>query len=164
MLRWKYLKNKTIGMLLRSRETVTFGQDLWILKTSLWALGFSIWTTVKISSSGRISGWENFTLQQHFPSLYNIVRRKNTLVATVFSMMPLNISFRWGLYDQNLSKWHDLCHIGGVDVQLNELEDKFWWLHQNKNSFLLGLCTMYWSVMDKSGKINWFGVSSYRSR
>jgi hypothetical protein len=32
-------------------------------------------------------------LKQQYPNLYNIVQRKNAMVANIFSLRPLNISF-----------------------------------------------------------------------
>jgi hypothetical protein len=50
----------------------------------------------------------NFTIQQQYQSLYAITRRKNVLVALVFSTIPLNISFHRGLVGNNLTLWHRL--------------------------------------------------------
>ena len=36
----------------------------------------------------------NFTLSQHYLSLYNIARKKHISIATVFNSIPLNISFQ----------------------------------------------------------------------
>jgi hypothetical protein len=41
----------------------------------------------------------NFSLKDQFPQLYNLVRRKNTVVASVFSTVLLNVSFRRGLVE-----------------------------------------------------------------
>jgi len=90
-----------------------------------------------VNNGKDIRFWEdrwlgNFTLQQRFPSLYNIVRRRNATVASVFSSTPLNISFRRGLYNDNLNRWHELVALV-AHTQLNDTGDKFWWsLHQNK--------------------------------
>jgi hypothetical protein len=32
-------------------------------------------------------------LKEQYPNLYNIVRRKNTIIADVFQTRPLNVSF-----------------------------------------------------------------------
>jgi hypothetical protein len=45
----------------------------------------------------------NFTLQNRFPSLYCIARRKNDFVASVMSSAPLNVSFKRGLQGRNLA-------------------------------------------------------------
>jgi hypothetical protein len=49
----------------------------------------------------------NFSLKDHFPQLYNLVRRKNTVVASVFSTV-LNVSFRHGLVEQYSVQWMKL--------------------------------------------------------
>jgi hypothetical protein len=47
-------------------------------------------------------------LKSLFPALYNIVRNKDTLVRTVLSMTPLNVTFRRSLVGVNLQVWHDV--------------------------------------------------------
>jgi hypothetical protein len=68
----------------------------------------------------------NFTLQQHYPLLYAITRRTNVSVASVFSMIPLNNSFRRGLVGNNLSLWYMLV-ARVAHVRLNDARDKFLW-------------------------------------
>ena len=85
----------------------------------------------QLNNGHNIRFWEdrwigNFTLQQRYPSLYSIVRRKQVSVATVFSTIPLNISFRRGLRDQNLVFWHDLI-ASVAHVVLNDTTDIFKW-------------------------------------
>jgi hypothetical protein len=43
-----------------------------------------------------------------YPTLYHIVGQKNAMVATAFSTVPLNVSFRRALVGSNLSLWHNL--------------------------------------------------------
>ena len=53
-------------------------------------------------------------------------------VASVLSLVPLNVSFRRGLVGNNLVLWHRLVTTL-VHVNLNEAKDIFKWkLHQNK--------------------------------
>jgi hypothetical protein len=49
----------------------------------------------------------NFSLKDQFPQLYNLVRRKNTVVASVFSTV-LNVSFCHGLVEQYWVQWMNL--------------------------------------------------------
>jgi hypothetical protein len=73
----------------------------------------------------------NRTLKQQFPTLFLITRNKHILVASVFSTIPLNISFRRGLTGNNLILWYNLV-AQVAHVRLNTMEDKFrWGLHQN---------------------------------
>jgi hypothetical protein len=46
---------------------------------------------------------ENFTLQDLCPTLFAINWKKHILVASVFSTIPLNISFQRGLVGNNLN-------------------------------------------------------------
>jgi hypothetical protein len=48
----------------------------------------------------------NLPLKDKFPSLFNIVRRKQDSVASVLASVPLNISFRRNLVGRNLRDWH----------------------------------------------------------
>ena len=45
---------------------------------------------------------------QQYPTLYNIVRRKNQTVAATLSTTPLNISFRRALVGDKLNLWLEL--------------------------------------------------------
>ena len=62
-------------------------------------------------------------MQQH-PSLYNIVRRKNQLVADVLRTRPLNISFRRALTGDKLRLWLELVSKL-LSVTLTEDRDFF---------------------------------------
>jgi hypothetical protein len=57
-------------------------------------------------------------LKSKYPSLYNIVRRKNATVAYVFSTVSLNISFTRALVGDNWVNWVKLVE-GLLEVQLN---------------------------------------------
>jgi hypothetical protein len=53
-----------------------------------------------------IDAWlGNQPLKDRFPTLFNIVRRKQDLVARVLASVPLNISFRRNLVGRNLRDW-----------------------------------------------------------
>jgi hypothetical protein len=75
--------------------------------------------------------WEDLwigqeTLMKRFPSLYNLVRKKNASVAQVLSTTPLNVSFIRALVGGNWTKWLQL--VGSIlNVQLCEQEDSFFW-------------------------------------
>jgi hypothetical protein len=60
----------------------------------------------KIGNGQRTQFWEDvwlgeLPLAQQYPSLYNLVRRKNILVAEVLTGNPLNIEFRRTLLGNN---------------------------------------------------------------
>jgi hypothetical protein len=60
-----------------------------------------------------------------YPSLYNIVRKKNVLVAQVLSTTPLNVSFRRALVGENWAKWMQLVgSIFNVQCSLNRFISK----------------------------------------
>jgi hypothetical protein len=64
-----------------------------------------------LQSGNQIRFWEDIwlganTLREQYPNLYNIVRKKSAIVANVFSMRPLNISFKRSLVGANLHSWH----------------------------------------------------------
>jgi hypothetical protein len=65
---------------------------------------------------------EDKPLWMEYPSLYNIVRRKDATVAQVLSTVPLNVSFRRDLVGENLVDWHKLVQKV-VTVNLND--DKY---------------------------------------
>ncbi|WVZ87298.1 hypothetical protein U9M48_033955, partial [Paspalum notatum var. saurae] len=68
----------------------------------------------------------NQPLKLQYPSLFNIVRKKGATVADVMSSVPLNISFRRGLYGERLNYWNEL--VGRVmNLALRAGRDKFIW-------------------------------------
>jgi hypothetical protein len=73
----------------------------------------------------------NHSFQHQYPSVYNIVRRKNVTVESVLSLVPLNVSFQKFLNQNNLLLWNQL--VGKIiHVRLNDQPDVFVWnLHQN---------------------------------
>jgi len=102
-----------------------------------------------VNNGQSVRFWEdkwlgNFTLQHRYPRLYSLTQRKNMTVATVFSTVPLNISFRRGLYDDNLASWRTIVATI-ANTNFNENEDKFWWsLHQNK---VFSVQSMYQAII-----------------
>jgi hypothetical protein len=73
----------------------------------------------------------NFSLKERFPSLFSITRKKHISVASVFSTIPLNISFHRGLVGNNLTLWHNLV-ARVANTRFSNRDDKFiWGLHQN---------------------------------
>ena len=67
-------------------------------------------------------------------SLYAIVLRKNSSIASVIRSVPLNVSFRRALVGQKLLFWHDLC-ASIVHVQLNLSSDCFRWNFNQNGRF-----------------------------
>jgi hypothetical protein len=65
-------------------------------------------------------------LAQQYPSLYNIIYRKYSLVASVLAQTPLNITFRRALNDFKWNEWLYLCRWLML-VQLTDASDIFRW-------------------------------------
>jgi hypothetical protein len=73
----------------------------------------------------------NRALKEQYPTLYRITRHMHKSVASVFSMIPLNISFRRSLLGDNLASWHNLVARISHDT-LNTRSNVFrWGLNQN---------------------------------
>jgi hypothetical protein len=82
-----------------------------------------------LNNRKQIRFWEdkwlgNFSFQQQYPSLYNIVRKGSDTIAQILSTIPLNISFCRYLSENNLALWNDLVFRVMV-VQLNYSNDVF---------------------------------------
>jgi hypothetical protein len=67
---------------------------------------------------------ENTALKHQYSYLYIIARHKNATVTSMFSMVPLNISFRKFLLGDSLLLWHNLV-TKISHMTLNENEDLF---------------------------------------
>jgi hypothetical protein len=61
-------------------------------------------------------------LKEQYPSLYNITRKKHLIVASAFSIVPLNISFKSVLVGDKLLKWNGLVSRIAF-VQLDDHRD-----------------------------------------
>jgi hypothetical protein len=89
-----------------------------------------------LNNRKQILFWEDkwlgqYSFQQQYPSLYNIVWRRSATVESVLSIVPLNVSFRRFLSQNNLRLWNDLVRQI-LHVRLNYQKDVFIWnLHQN---------------------------------
>jgi hypothetical protein len=97
---------------------------------------FLIHGSFLLNNRKQIRFWEdkwlgNYSFQEQYPSLYNIVRRKSATVESILSTVPLNVSFQQFLTQNNLELWHNL--VGRImGVELNNLNGVFIWnLHQH---------------------------------
>jgi hypothetical protein len=102
LLRNKYIKDKTLGSCVKKPTDSHFWKSLMNIKDSFIDLG-----PFKIKNVSQTRFWfdtwlGNKPLKDKFPSLFNIVRRKQDFVAQVLSSVPLNISFRRNLVGANL--------------------------------------------------------------
>jgi hypothetical protein len=94
--------------------------------------------------------WEDIwlgdtSLAQQYPALYNIVQRKNVLVATVLAQNPLNIAFRRAFNENKWNQWINLCQRLMM-VQLTNTPDKFVWKLTDSGTF--SVKSMYLDLMN----------------
>jgi hypothetical protein len=126
ILKRKYLKNKTLSQVEKKKGDSHFWSGLMQVKKLVLERG-----RFKIQNGTQTRFREDLwigrePLMTKYPSLYNIVRKKNASVAQVLSTTPLNISFRRALMGDNWTKWLDL--VGSIlGVRLGEQTNSFIW-------------------------------------
>jgi hypothetical protein len=114
------------------------------VKDSFLNLGY-----FQLGNGHNVRFWEdrwlgNSTLKELYPTLFVITRKKHISVISVFSTVPLNISFCRGLVGNNLNRWYNLV-TRVANTRLTNMEDKFnWGLHQNE---LFSVKSMYMSLI-----------------
>ena len=91
-----------------------------------------------IGNGQRVRFWEdtwhgNSSLATQYPSLYNIVRRKNVL-ADVITTAPLNIEFRRALTGPKSAAWISLVNKLML-VSLSDEKDAFLWRLTTSGNF-----------------------------
>ncbi|WVZ49477.1 LOW QUALITY PROTEIN: hypothetical protein U9M48_000835, partial [Paspalum notatum var. saurae] len=128
LIRNKYLKNKTLSQVCKKPGDSHFWSSLMAIKTQFLNLESFIKMGPKLDF-GKICGDQ--PLKYNFPSLFNIVRKKNATVAEVLCSSSLNISFRRALTGNKLTQWHNLV-LRTMNAELTEGNDVFSWkLHRN---------------------------------
>ncbi|WVZ90646.1 hypothetical protein U9M48_036930, partial [Paspalum notatum var. saurae] len=126
LLRNKYLKSKPFGGGIKRPGVSHFWAGLMEVKQEFLSLG-----SFSIGDGTQVRFWEdtwcgNRTFKSLYPSLFNILRKKGATVADVMSSIPLNVSFRRGLYGNRLHAWNEL--VGRVmSLELREGRDVFNW-------------------------------------
>jgi hypothetical protein len=93
LLKRKYLSNKTLTQVKKRPGDSHFWSGLMKVKDQFFARG-----SFQIHNGSEVRFWEDTWIEDKplklkYPSLYNIVRRKNATVAQVLSTTPLNVSF-----------------------------------------------------------------------
>lgn len=111
---------------------------------------FMRFRSFRLNNGQQIRFWEdvwigNVSFQQKYPSLYNIVRKKNDIVASVLSSVPLNVSFRRSLQDNDLRNWNELV-MSIMHIQLNDNKDTFKW--NLKANRIFAVHSMYLAVIN----------------
>jgi hypothetical protein len=104
ILKRKYLENKTLSQLEKKKGDSHFWSGLMQVKRLVLERG-----RFKIHNGTQTRFWEDLWIgREHlmtkYPSLYNIVGKKNVSVAQVLSTTALNISFRRALVGDNWAK------------------------------------------------------------
>jgi len=151
LLRNKYIKDKTLGGCTKKPTDSHFWKGLMNVKDSFMNFG-----SFKVKDGSQTRFWmdtwlENQPLKDSFPSLFNIVRRKQDSVATVIASVPLNISFRRNLVGTNLRDWHRIV-ASLQDVNLQGKRDAFvWGLH---SSGRYSVKSMYAALINNGVKVS----------
>lgn len=110
---------------------------------------FSSFGSFKLQDGLQIRFWEdcwlgNQSLEKRYPSLYNLVRNKNVVVAKVLERVPLNVSFRRAIIGDNLKAWHEIV-ANVVDINLRGQKDRFTWDASKNGTFTVN--SMYKKLM-----------------
>jgi hypothetical protein len=102
-----------------------------------------------LGDGSQVRFWKNSWIRSHplkslFPTLYNIVRRKNAFVRLVMSMISLNVALRRSLTGVNLQACHNVVAMV-ANIQLTNQRDRFMWgLHQNGLFSVKLMYKLYW--------------------
>ena len=105
-----------------------------------------------VKNGKQVRFWEDWwvghePLMKQFPGLYNIVRKRNQTIASVFSRIPLNIAFRRALMGDRLRQWNVLVSLV-AHVNLGEIKDQFVW--KVNQSSIFSVKSMYSSLMEEN--------------
>jgi hypothetical protein len=130
----KYLYNKTLSQVSIKPTDSPFWKGLMRVKEMFFAHGI-----FKIGNGESVRFWEDVwlgdtSLAQQYPSLYNIVQQKHTLLADVLAQTPLNIAFRRSLVGNKWNRWLHLCQRLMM-VQLSNTPDQFVWKLTDTSTF-----------------------------
>ena len=122
----KYLNEKTLAQCESKPNDSPFWKGIMVVKTKFFTRGSFI-----VSNGRQTRFWEdtwfgNKPLAVQYPSLFNIVRHKNVLVAHVLSNKPLNIKYWRTLNDNKWLSWLRLVERL-MHVTLSNVDDRFKW-------------------------------------
>ena len=144
LLKKKYLSGKTLTQVTKQPGDSQFWGGLLEIKEHFLQRG-----KFQINNGKQARFWEDWwlgskPLMQQYPSLYNIVRRRNQTVASALGSIPLNISFRRALVGDKLGLWHELVSKV-MNIVLTDANDYFKWT-LTQNSFF-AVKSMYRDLM-----------------
>jgi hypothetical protein len=145
LIRNKYLGSKSITQITKQLGDSQFWRGLMNVKE-----GFLNFRSFQIQDGRVIRFWEDSwlgatTLKEQYPKLYNIVRRKDAMVAEILGLQPFNISFRKSLVTGNLHDWHDLV-LKLSSINLTDFSDHFKWSLNSNDLFSVN--SMYQTFLD----------------
>jgi len=151
LLRNKYIKDKTLGSCVKKPTDSHFWKSLMNVKDVFMDFG-----SFKVLDGSQTRFWidtwlGNKPLKDKFPSLFNIVRRKQDSVAQVLSTIPLNISFRRNLVGANLMAWHRIV-ASLQDINLLEQRDVFVWSLNASGNFTVK--SMYAALINNGVRVS----------
>ena len=131
MLRNKYFTNKTLSQVQVRPGDSQFWSGLMKVKAEFFQYGSFI-----LKNGTQIRFWEdkwfgNTPLRDQYPTLYNIVRRKNDTVAKVLANENPALSFRRYLNGPNMHAWQSLNNRLSNIILTDETDCFKWDLHQN---------------------------------
>jgi hypothetical protein len=141
----KYLRTKTLTQVSAKPNDSHFLRGLMHIKEEVRSKGSFI---INDGTSTRF--WDDTwlgdkSLKDTYPSLYHIARDKKVTVSKVMSSVPLNISSRRSLVDNNLRHWlHLVSRVSNVD--LVDGKDHFKWPLTKNGLFTILL--MYLDALD----------------
>ncbi|WVZ95111.1 hypothetical protein U9M48_040913 [Paspalum notatum var. saurae] len=150
LVRNKYLKGKPLGSRTKKPGISHFWAGLMEVKQTFLNLGSFV-----IGDGTQVRFWEdiwcgNCPLKFSYPSLFNIVRKKEATVAEVIGSSPLNVSFRRGLHGERLLAWQQL--VGRVmNIELRGGKDVFRW-DLNKSG-VFSVSSMYKHLINNGLKV-----------
>jgi hypothetical protein len=104
----KYLKNQTLAQVEVKPTDSPFRKGLRRVKIFSSVEGFSKWGMDPIFVFLEDISLGDISLAQQYPAIYNIVQRRNLLVATVLARNPLYIA---SIRDFNEHKWNQLINL-----------------------------------------------------
>jgi hypothetical protein len=145
LIKNKYLGSKTLTQVTRKPGDSQFWSGLMNVKGDFFKMGMF---NVHDGRQTRFcdDSWLGTTsLKQQYLNLYNILRRRNAMVAKIFISRPLNISFCRSFVAENLLAWHEL--VGRLmDIQLTDGSNSFKWSLNHNGQ--LSISSMYQAFLD----------------
>ena len=126
ILRNKYLHSKTLAQVTAKPTDSPFWKGL--MKTKV---AFFRRVKFRVGNGNNTRFWEDIWLGDtplavQYPSLYNIIQRKEDYVATILNLVSLNIHFRRSLVGERWDAWLHLVRRL-MNVQLSDNVDTIRW-------------------------------------